>query len=54
MIEMLTGNSGLKAYLLVRDPNGKPKFDNINNIEPEYWGMLTESEKSEIQQERKK
>ena len=43
----------LRAYFLVRSPDGKPKFDNINNIDQGYWDMLTDSEKSEIQQERK-
>ena len=42
------------AYALVRDKNGKPKFDNINNIPQPYWDMLTETEKQEIIKERSK
>lgn len=40
------------GYGLVRDKNGKPKFDNINNIPAQFWNQLTESEKTQIQKER--
>ena len=49
-IKQKTGYSG---YFLVRDKNGKPKFDNINNIHPAYWSQLTEEEKQEIIEKRK-
>ena len=42
---MTTGYTG---YALVRDPQGNPKFDSINNIHAAYWEMLTDAEKSAI------
>ena len=42
-----------KGYMMVRDSNGKPKFDNINNIDQHFWDMLSEDEKLTIQLERK-
>ena len=41
------------GYALVRDKNGNPKFDSINNIHEAYWAMLTEAEKSAILEARK-
>ena len=45
-MEVLSGK--VKAYALVRDAEGKPKFDDINNIPEPIWEMLTEDEKEEI------
>lgn len=45
---MTTGN-----YFLVRDKNGNPRFDSINNIHEGYWVMLTEAEKFSIIEARK-
>ena len=41
------------GYLLVRDKNGEPKFDDINDIAQPYWDMLTEDEKQKIFDKRK-
>ena len=38
--------------ILVRDKNGKPKFDDINNIPQTLWDMLTEDEQQEIENGR--
>ena len=40
------------GYGLVRDKDGKPKFDNINNIPAQFWNQLNESEKAQIIKER--
>jgi len=40
------------AYLLVRDRNGKPRFDDPDNIPPELWEMLTDDERKEIEHGR--
>ena len=37
-----------KAFGLVRDKDGKPKIDDINNIPKQIWDMLTETEQQEI------
>lgn len=42
----------IKGYGLVRGPDGKPKFDDINNIPEVFWNMLTDAEKQEIEDER--
>jgi hypothetical protein len=39
----------ITAYGIVRDRNGKPRFDNINNIPAQIWDMLTDDEKQEIE-----
>jgi hypothetical protein len=36
------------AYGLVRDHNGRPVFDDIDNIDAPIWAMLTAAEKKEI------
>jgi len=41
-----------KGFGIVRDKNGKPRFDNINNIQPEHWSMLTANEQQQINEER--
>ena len=43
---------GWGAYGLVRDKDGKPRFDNINNIHAGIWNLLTETEKAQIIKER--
>lgn len=40
------------AHCLVRDKNGKPKFDDINNIPDVFWDLLTEDEKEDIRNDR--
>ena len=40
------------GHVLIRDSNGKPKFDNINNIPAQFWEVLTEPEKAQIIKER--
>lgn len=40
------------VYGLVRDSQGRPKFDDINNIPAQIWDMLTEDEQAEIEQQR--
>ena len=44
----------LHGYFLVRDKNGKPKFDDIHNIPDPLWDALTEAEQAEIIRERGK
>ena len=41
----------LKGFFLVRDKDGKPKFDDIHNIAPEFWAVLTKQEQEVILQE---
>lgn len=41
------------GFFLVRDVNGKPKFDDINNIPAVFWNALTAEEKAAIIEERK-
>ncbi len=38
-----------KIYGLVRDKNGKPKFDNIRDIPAQLWNQLTHEERKDIQ-----
>ena len=47
-----TQPSTLKVVALVRDKNGKPKFDNINNIPDYFWDQLSDTEKEDIRNER--
>lgn len=42
----------IKAFVLVRDAKGKPKFDDINNIPEPIWNMLTPVEQEEIRNGR--
>ncbi len=46
------GKSKIKAFGLVRDKNGKPKIDDINNIPTQIWDMLTNKEPEEIENGR--
>lgn len=41
-----------QGNFLVRDKNGKPKFDDIHNIPDCFWEMLTDKEKQEIIKQR--
>jgi hypothetical protein len=41
-----------KGFFLVRDSSGKPKFDDIFDIAPEFWNELTQTEQEIILQER--
>lgn len=38
----------IKAYALVRDKDGNPKFDNVRNIPASIWNSLTAKEQSDI------
>ena len=38
----------VQMFGLVRDKNGKPKFDDIYNIPQTIWDMLTPEEKQKI------
>lgn len=40
------------VYGLVRDAQGRPKFDDIFNIPAPIWDMLTEDEQADIEQQR--
>ena len=42
----------LRVFGLVRDKNGKPKFDDIFNIPEDIWNMLTPEEQEEIENGR--
>lgn len=42
-----------KGYGLVRDKNGKPRFDDITVIVPAIWEMLTEPEREQIIEDRR-
>lgn len=42
----------VKGYILVRDANGKPKIDDLNNIPEPIWNMLTPVEQEEIKNGR--
>ena len=43
----------VKAFVLVRDEYGNPKFDNFNNIPNEIWNTLSEKDKKYIYKKRK-
>ena len=48
-----SGEGKWEAYGLVRDKNGRPKFDDIEaHIPAPIWDMLTEAEQQEIQNGR--
>ena len=47
-----SGEGKWKGYGLVRDKNGRPKFDDTTNIPQQLWDMLTEDEQQEIQDGR--
>lgn len=51
-MQMDTAEGELKGFFLVRDSTGKPKFDDIFNIAPEFWNELTDKEREIIVQER--
>lgn len=40
------------VYGLVRDAQGRPKFDDIFSIPPSIWDMLTDDERAEIERQR--
>jgi hypothetical protein len=48
MNELKAAQGRVKAYGLVRDENGKPVFDDIENIPAPIWDMLTAAEQKEI------
>lgn len=43
-----------ECHGLLRDKNGVPRFDDINNIHVSCWAMLSADEKVIIQNERTK
>ena len=47
-----SGRGKWTGYALVRDKDGRPKFDDLNNIPQQIWDMLTEDEQQEIQNGR--
>jgi len=49
---MKTPESKLKIVAIVRDSDGKPKFDDINNIPDVIWQALEQSEREEIENVR--
>ena len=51
-MNLSAGKGTFKGYFLVRDSSGKPKFDDIFNIAPEFWNELTQNERDIILQER--
>lgn len=48
MSKMKAPEGYIKVFALVRDKHGKPKFKDVNDIPDNYWGMLTKTEKEEI------
>lgn len=38
----------VKTFGLIRDKDGKPRIDDINNIAKPIWDMLTDKEQQEI------
>lgn len=40
------------GFGIVRDSNGKPRFDDIHNIHSNHWKMLSDNEKNVIRNER--
>jgi hypothetical protein len=48
MHDVKTAPGKFKAFGLVRDKDGRPKFDDINNIPEPIWAMLTDEEREEI------
>lgn len=51
-MEIKANKGKLKGYGLVRDKEGNPKFNDINNIPRVFWDLLTEKEQEEIQNGR--
>lgn len=47
-MQLETSNGEFTLYGLVRDKNGKPRIDDINNIPEQIWNMLTKEEQEEI------
>jgi hypothetical protein len=45
---MITGQARWVDYALVRDAQGRPKFDSIHGIDPRLWAMLTDAEQQEV------
>ena len=45
---MKAGKSELKMFAVVRNAEGKPKFDDIFNIPPQIWDSLEPWERREI------
>jgi len=43
--------SKFNGYGLVRDPSGKPKFDDPANIPQQLWDMLSPGERAAIELE---
>jgi len=41
-----------EGFGIVRDPSGKPRFDDIHNIHTNHWKMLSDNEKTVIKNER--
>lgn len=52
MHNVKAGKPKIGLFALVRDKNGKPKFDKTDNIHPELWKLLTDEEKEEIKDGR--
>ena len=52
MVDIGATEGELTGFFLVRDSNGKPRFDDIHNIAPEFWAVLTTQEQDVILQER--
>ena len=48
-MEVNAGKAKLKGFVLLRDKNGKPKFDDYENCPKEIKDLLTETEKEEIE-----
>lgn len=48
MLTITSPQGTVKMSALVRDKEGKPKFDDPENIPPELWELLTTSEKEAI------
>lgn len=45
-------NHNTGTFAIVRDKNGKPKFDDIYNIPQGFWNSLTTEEQEVIKNER--
>ena len=42
------GKATWRGFGLVRDAQGRPKFDSLQGIPPEIWRMLTADEQEEV------
>ena len=49
---MKTSNATIKVVALIRDKDGVPLFEDINNIPEVFWQLLTEKEKEVIKDGR--